>query len=149
MRVSSSCGCYDLESLQIMYEYLHSYLTHIYQPLDVAVNGTAKQFMKRKFIDWYAKQIVNTIDDGTAVENIDIKMKLSVMNPLHASWIIDLYNYMTSSAGREVCINVWKRSLTTNKYITQYESNSDSEWEDEDGNVFDLLNNENVSEENE
>ena len=130
------------------------------------------------------------MNDGTAVENIDIKMKLSVMKPLHASWIIELYNYMTSGAGREVCINGWKRSgisdaiqkgvndlptldpfddidplveevnvldivydessLATNKYITQYESNSDSEWEDEDGNIFDRLNNEDVyDEENE
>ena len=85
-------------------------VTHICQPLDVAVNGTAKQFMKRKFIDWYAKQIVYAMNDGTAVENIDIKMKLSVMKPLHASWIIELYNYMTPGAGREVCINGWKRS---------------------------------------
>ena len=41
-------------------------------------------------------------------------------------------------------------SLATNKYITQYESNSDSEWEDEDVNIFDRLNNEDVyDEENE
>ena len=41
-------------------------------------------------------------------------------------------------------------SLATNKYITQYESNSDSGWEYEDGNIFDRLNNEDVyDEENE
>ena len=33
-------------------------------------------------------------------------MKLSVMKPLHASWLIKFYNYMISSAGREVCMKV-------------------------------------------
>ena len=29
-------------------------------------------------------------------------MNLSVMKPLHASWLIEFYNYMTLSAGHEV-----------------------------------------------
>ena len=60
-------------------------LTHIYQPLDVTVNGAAKQFMKRKFVDWCARQIVTEMNKGTDVEEIDVPVKLSVMKPLHAS----------------------------------------------------------------
>ena len=85
-------------------------LTHIYQPLDVTVNGAAKQFMKKKSVEWYAKQIIAEMNKGTAIENIDVKMKLSTMKPLHASWLIQLYNFMTSSAGQDICINGWKRS---------------------------------------
>ena len=55
--------------------------------------------MKRKFVDWYARQIVTEMNKGTDVEQIRLQMKLSVMQPLHASWLFDLYNYMTSSPG--------------------------------------------------
>ena len=156
-------------------------LTHIYQPLDVAVNGPAKQFMKKKFVDWYARQIVTEMNKGIEVEQIDIKMKLSIMKPLHASWLIELYNYMTSSAGREICMKGWEKSgifdaitkgtnglpsldpfsdidpLVENENIInaityqenalkerQYcsekrNSESESEWEDDAGNIFEHL----------
>ena len=65
---------------------------------------TAKQFMKRKFVDWYARQIVTEINKARDVEEIDVPMKLSIMKPLHASWLMELYNYMTLSAGRDVCM---------------------------------------------
>ena len=74
-------------------------VTHIYQPLDVSVNSASKQFMKRKFVDWYARQIVTEMNKDTDVEQIRLQMKLSVMQPLHASWLFNLYNYMTSSPG--------------------------------------------------
>ena len=30
------------------------------------------------------------------------------MKPMHAQWIIELYNELTSSSGREVVVNGWK-----------------------------------------
>ena len=60
--------------------------------------------MKRKFVDWYARQIVTEINKARDVEEIDVPMKLSIMKPLHASWLMELYNYMTLSAGRNVCM---------------------------------------------
>lgn len=60
--------------------------------------------MKRKFVDWYARQIVTEINKARDVEEIDVPMKLSIMKPLHASWLMELYNYMTLSAGRDVCM---------------------------------------------
>lgn len=65
-------------------------LTHIYQPLDVTVNCAAKQFIKRKFVDWHVGQIVTEKKKGTNVEEIDVHMKLPVMKPLHTSWLIEL-----------------------------------------------------------
>ena len=34
------------------------HLTHIYKPTDVRIDGVIKQFMKTKFVIWYATQIV-------------------------------------------------------------------------------------------
>ena len=43
-------------------------LRHTYQPLDVTVNGIAKQFLKTKFVDWYTRQIFTERNKGTDVE---------------------------------------------------------------------------------
>ena len=32
-------------------------MTHLYQPLDLTVNRSAKAFFKRKFTEWYSNQI--------------------------------------------------------------------------------------------
>ena len=50
-------------------------LTHIYQPLDVTVNGTTKQSKKRKFVGWCARQIVTEMNKDRDVEQISVQMK--------------------------------------------------------------------------
>ena len=64
-------------------------LSHIHQPCDVTMNWSAKQFVKIKFVD-HARQIVTEMNKGTDVKEIDVQMKLSVMKPLHASWLVEL-----------------------------------------------------------
>ena len=35
------------------------------------------------------------LDKGIKIKEINISMKLSILKPLHAKWLIDLYNYIT------------------------------------------------------
>ena len=85
-------------------------LTYLFQPLDVqgGPNGYAKRLMKKKFTDWYADQITRAMDDGQEIDSIDIPLKLSIIKPLHAKWVIEMYNEMTSAGGREVCLKGWQ-----------------------------------------
>ena len=83
-------------------------LTYLFQPLDVqgGPNGYAKRFMKKKFTLWYADQVQRVMDGNRfkSMEEIDIDLKLSVLKPLHASWLIELFNYMTLPAGKAVSL---------------------------------------------
>ena len=81
-------------------------LTYLFQPLDVqgGPNGHAKRFMKKKFTLWYADQVKSELDKGKKTEEIDISMKLSILKPLHAKCLIDLYNYMTLPDGQAVLL---------------------------------------------
>ena len=74
-------------------------MTHIYQPLDLSTNGWAKSFMKNKFAIWYAEQIHKQLNNGVPLEEIDIRFRVSTMKPLHASWLIELYNELTGESG--------------------------------------------------
>ena len=41
-------------------------------------------------------------------------MKLYVVKPLHAKWLIEMFNHMTSSEGSIVCLTGWKVSGVPN-----------------------------------
>ena len=64
-------------------------MTHLYQPLDLTVNRSANSFFKRKLTEWYSYEIIRLLDAGTKLDAIDVKLKLTILKPLHASWIID------------------------------------------------------------
>ena len=38
-------------------------MTHLYQPLDLTVNGHFKSFMKKRFSEWYSKQILLQLEN--------------------------------------------------------------------------------------
>ena len=50
------------------------------QPLDFSVNKASKDFLRSKFQNWYAQEVVD--------------LRLSVVKPLGARWMISLYDYI-------------------------------------------------------
>ena len=85
-------------------------MTKFYQPLDLTVNGSAKRFMAKKFNGWYSDQITEQLESGKALEDVDVKLRLSILKPLHAGWVVDFYNYMTSADGKKLIENGWVAS---------------------------------------
>ena len=67
-------------------------MTKFYQPLDLTANGSAKRFMAKKFNGWYSDQITEQLESGKALEDVDVKLRLSILKPLHAGWVVDFYN---------------------------------------------------------
>ena len=41
-------------------------------------------------------------------DDIEIKLRLSFLKPLHAKWIMDSFKFMISQAGSKVISNGWK-----------------------------------------
>ena len=60
-------------------------MTHIFQPFDLTVNGAAKDFLKAKFTEWFAKKIGEGLQEGKELEDIEVKFGLTTLKPLHAS----------------------------------------------------------------
>ena len=75
-------------------------MTHIFQPLDLTVNGAAKDFLKAKFTQWFAKKIDEGLQEGKEIEDIEVTFGLTALKPLHASWVCDLYDYLTQARVR-------------------------------------------------
>ena len=67
------------------------------QPLDVSVNGVYKEYIKNKFISWYAglvsdatKNHPDNLEAAAAVVKPDFR--LSVVKPLRARWLMDSHS---------------------------------------------------------
>ena len=58
--------------------------------------------MKRCFTEWYSKEIWRELETGKDLDDIDIKLTLTVLKPLHGSRLVDLYDYLTSQKGAEI-----------------------------------------------
>ena len=99
-----------LNENHILLEKVPANLTYLFQPLDVqgGPNGYLKRFMKKKFTLWYSDQVIRALDEGKDIKDVDISLKLSIVKPLHAKWLIEMYNHMTSSEGRNVYLKGWK-----------------------------------------
>ena len=72
-------------------------MTHIFQPLDINVNGVAKGFLKDKFQKWYTGEIKKQMDNGKSIYEVDVDTRLSRMKPIHARWVITLYDKLRNS----------------------------------------------------
>ena len=83
-------------------------MTHLFQPLDLTVNGHCKKLMKNEFAKWYMQQVDNALQVGTKLEDINIEFRLSVIKPLHAKWLVEYYNHISSEAGTKVIVNGFK-----------------------------------------
>ena len=82
----------NLASLNIELVPVPANLTHLFQPLDLTVNGAAKKFIKKEFITYYSSIIQQQLESGKKLEDINIDMRLTIVKPLHAQWLVNTYN---------------------------------------------------------
>ena len=48
-------------------------MTHFFQPLDLTVNGSAKQFMQKQYITYYSDAVKKKLERGK-IEEIEIDL---------------------------------------------------------------------------
>ena len=108
---SRTCqGTVDFFSQVHLYSvYVPANMTHFFQPLDLTVNRCAKQRMRKEFVTYYSSAVKQQLDSGKQLEDIEVDFRLSVLKPLHAKWIVELFNFFTSTRGKEVIARGWKK----------------------------------------
>ena len=68
--------------------------TNLLQPLDISVNKSAKCFIADKYQDQYAEKVFQQLNRSVAAHDVKVDAKLSIMKPLHAKWIIEMYHHL-------------------------------------------------------
>ena len=54
------------------------------------------------------EQLTEQLDNGKQIEEVDVKLQLTRLKPLHAEWLVELFNHMTIS--KEIIMSGWKAS---------------------------------------
>ena len=72
------------------------------------VNKVAKDFAKRKSLEWFSRQINIGLENEQELEDIKIYYRPSVLKLLHATWLIS-YDYISSPKGKAVIASGWKK----------------------------------------
>ena len=80
-------------------------MTQLFQSLDLTVDKHCKSYQKRLFLEWYALQIENQLSLEKKVEEIKIEFRLTTLKLLHAKWLVQYYNEITSENSSSVIIN--------------------------------------------
>ena len=65
------------------------------QPLDLSINKPAKDFLRKQFKGWYAKQVCAQLDEGKQSEDVDLR--LTTMKPLGAEWMVALHSHIKNN----------------------------------------------------
>lgn len=81
-----------LALLNIAIVLVPAHMTYFFQPLDFTVNGEAKRFVKDKFTTWYLEEVKQQIESRGDSTGINENPWRKVLKPLHAIWLVDLYN---------------------------------------------------------
>ena len=65
---------------------------------------SAKRFISKKFNGWFSDKISEELQSGTPLEDIDVKLRFSILKVLRAGWVVD---FITSAEGKELTLNGW------------------------------------------
>ena len=66
--------------------------------------------MKDQFTSWYSAQIQSQLDSGVVLDDVDVDLRLSVLKPIHATWIVSMCNHLSSSEDRQSIAKGWKKA---------------------------------------
>lgn len=99
-----------LASLNIAILSVSANMTHFFQPLEITINREAKRFMKDKFTTWYSDEVKQQIESGGDSTNINVDPTITVLQPLHAVSLMDIYNHLSSPVGVRDIAKGWEKA---------------------------------------
>ena len=79
--------------------------TNYFQSLDLTVNKRSKDFLCQEAQSWYSQEIVKQMEAGKRSDKIKVDVRISVVKPLPAKWIVKYYDYARNNLG--LIINGW------------------------------------------
>ena len=85
-------------------------MTHFFQPLDLTVNGSAKQFMRKKFITFYSDAVKSKLDRGERIEDRNRSPSDYIKTSSCPVAAVDMYNFFTSTKGVAIIARGWRKA---------------------------------------
>ena len=74
-------------------------LTNKFQPLDISVNKSSKNFLCNLYNQWFSGRVAAQLAAGKLPGDVKVSLKMLDLKPLHAGWIVQLYEYLIEQPG--------------------------------------------------
>ena len=69
-------------------------MTNLFQPLDLTVNKDAKNIVRNCYSSYYSGVVQKKLATGIAASDVKVDVWLSKVKPMHASWLVQVYQDM-------------------------------------------------------
>ena len=69
------------------------------QPMDISVNKPAKDFLRQRFQEWYADQVLQQLH-GKEIDSVElepISLSLPQLKELGAKWLVDMFKHIADN----------------------------------------------------
>ena len=82
--------------------------TNLFQTLGIFVNKSAKCLIADNYQDWYAQKVLQQLNRGVTAHDVKVDVKLSIMELLHAKWLIEMYHHLKCS--KQIVISSFRKA---------------------------------------
>ena len=75
-------------------------MTDLLQPLDIALNKPVKDYLKRRFEDWYSSEVTKQFQGISDIESAVIQpvdLSMAAIKERSAKWLVDMAEYIVDS----------------------------------------------------
>ena len=85
--------------------------TDLLQPMDLAVNKPAKDFLKRKFEEWYSGEVTKQLNGVIDIQSTEIQpvdLSFCAMKLLPSKWLVEMAEYLLDNP--QFVVNGFRRA---------------------------------------
>ena len=114
--------------------------TDLLQPLDIAVNKPAKDFLKCKFEHWYSEQVMKQLQGVADIQSVQIQpinLCLAAVKELSAKWLAEMGEYLSDNP--QFVVNGFRKAGILKALDGSTEAEDSEEEDSEEDNEEDLL----------
>ena len=102
-------------------------MTNIFQPLslDVSVNKATKNELRIKcYSQLYTTEVHRQLATGVSADEVKVDLRISVLKPKHAEWIVQIFDRFQSNynRGQEIIKAGFRKSCTEALDMTTFPS---------------------------
>ena len=102
-----------LAELNCISEEVPPNLTAYLQPMDLGVNKPIKDFLKSKFVTWFADKVGATEERGSTLDThhlVELLSSISVLRDVHAGWLCEMVTHFSLAAQQQIIRNSFKEA---------------------------------------
>ena len=104
--------------------------TDLLQPMDIAVNKPAKDFLRKEFQQWYSEHVMKQLEgqDISDIETAEIRpidLGLPALKEIGAKWLVDMASYISDNP--QFIVNGFMRAGITGALDAHYSGDQPDE----------------------